>query len=55
MKRIVSVIIVLCLLAASCPAWVEEASLLGKPWANPNMYTVFPARPGGKLLYVVEL
>ena len=46
-KRIISVLIVLCLLMACCPALADEAASLGRPYANPNLYTVFPAeRPG---------
>ena len=48
MKKIISALLALCLLAACCPSWAEEAASLGKPYANPNLYTVFPAdeRPG---------
>ena len=48
MKRIISALITLCLLMACCSAWADDAVSVGKPYANPNMYTVFPAdeRPG---------
>ncbi len=48
MKRLTSALTALCLLAALCPAWADEAASLGKPYANPNLYTAFPAdeRPG---------
>ena len=48
MKKFISALMALCLLMACCPAWAEEAASLGKPYANPNLYTIFPAdeRPG---------
>ncbi len=48
MKRIISLLMAMCFLMACCPAWAEEAASLGKPYANPNLYTAFPAdeRPG---------
>ena len=49
MKRIISALMALCLLMACCPALADEvaSASLGRPYANPNLYTVFPAeRPG---------
>ena len=47
MKRIISALMTLCLIMACCPALADEAASLGRPYANPNLYTVFPAeRPG---------
>ena len=47
MKRIICLLLTLCLLAACALAGAEDALSLGKPYDNPNLYTVFPAeRPG---------
>ena len=46
MKRIISVLAALFLMAALCPALAEEAPSQGKPYTNPNLYTEFTERPG---------
>ena len=47
MKRIACMLTAMCLLAVFTFAAAEETPSLGKPWTNPNLYTVFPAeRPG---------
>ena len=46
MKKLISMLLALCLLAALGPARAEEASSQGKPYTNPNLYTEFTERPG---------
>lgn len=53
MKRIISMLMTLCLLTALCPAGAEEAPSMGKPWANPNMFSEFSVRPGPEENYYI--
>ena len=46
MKRILCLLLTLCLTAACSLAGAEEAASLGKPYANPNLMTAFTERPG---------
>ena len=46
MKKLISMLLALCLLAALGPARAEEAPSQGKPYTNPNLYTEFTERPG---------
>ena len=47
MKRSICLFLILCLLSCCFPAGAESLSSLGKPYDNPNLYTVFPSeRPG---------
>ncbi len=56
MKKILSILMALCLLAALGPAGAEEAPSQGKPYTNPNLYTEFTERPGPEEnFYLYEL
>lgn len=47
MKRSICLFLILCLLSCCFPAGAEIPASLGKPYDNPNLYTVFPSeRPG---------
>ena len=53
MKRIISMLMALCLTAALGLAAAEEAPSVGKPYANPNMLNAFPAQPGPEENYFI--
>ena len=46
MKRIICLLLTLCLLAGCSLAGAEDAASLGKPYANPNLMTAFTQQPG---------
>lgn len=46
MKRIICLLLTLCLLAACSLAGAEGAPSLGKPYANPNLMSAFTEQPG---------
>ena len=46
MKRMICLLLTLCLLAACSLAGAEDQSSRGKPYTNPNLYDSFPERPG---------
>ena len=45
MKKIICLLLALCLLAGCSPAAAEESFPLGKPYTNPNLYNSFPECP----------
>lgn len=53
MKKLISMLLALCLLAALGPARAEEAPSQGKPYTNPNLYTEFTERPGPEENYFI--
>ena len=53
MKKTISALVALCLLMACCPAWAEESASLGSPYANPNLFSAFPEKPGPEENYFV--
>lgn len=53
MKRIICLLLTLCLLAACSLAWAEDQSAKGVPFTNPNMYDSFPEWPGPEENFVI--
>ena len=53
MKRLICLLLILCLLGACSLAWAENQASLGKPYANPNLLDSFTERPGPEENYFI--
>lgn len=52
MRRMICLLLTLCLLAACAAAWAEQPSK-GQPYANPNLFDSFSERPGPEENYYI--
>lgn len=53
MKRIICLLLILCLPAACSLAGAEDQPSRGKPYTNPNLYDSFPECPGPEENYII--
>lgn len=53
MKRLICLLLILCLLGACSLAGAENQASLGKPYANPNLLDSFTERPGPEENYFI--
>lgn len=53
MKRMICLLLTLCLLAGCSLVGAEDLASRGKPYTNPNLYDSFPERPGPEENYMI--